>query len=71
MVKVSRAAILILACAATVPMAGCAKDRKKGDTQYVARDVATLYSAAKRQMVAWNPSLDRTSEFLRSQEGDR
>jgi outer membrane protein assembly factor BamD len=50
MVKISRAVILILACAATVPMAGCARNRAKGDTAYVARDVATLYAAAKRQM---------------------
>ena len=49
MVRVSRAAVLLLFCAAAVPMAGCARG-KKGDTAYVARDVATLYAAAKRQM---------------------
>ena len=49
MVRVSRAAVLLLFCAAAVPMAGCARG-KKGDTSYVARDVATLYAAAKRQM---------------------
>jgi outer membrane protein assembly factor BamD len=54
MVRVSRAAFLIIACSAAVPMAGCAKDKGKGDTQYVARDVATLYSAAKRQMDGGN-----------------
>ncbi len=52
MLKLSRSAILILACAAAVPLAGCAKDRNKGDTAYVARDVGTLYNAAKRTMDA-------------------
>jgi len=49
MLKLSRSAILLLACAA-VPLAGCASGRAKGDTAYVARDVSTLYSAAKRTM---------------------
>jgi len=50
MLKLSRSAYLLAACAIAVPLAGCAKDRAKGDTAYVARDVSTLYSAAKRTM---------------------
>jgi outer membrane protein assembly factor BamD len=50
MLKLSRSAILLLACAAVIPLAGCATGRGKGDTAYVARDVSTLYSAAKRTM---------------------
>jgi outer membrane protein assembly factor BamD len=52
MLKISRSALLLLACAAAVPLAGCAHGRGsgKGDTAYVARDVSTLYQAAKRTM---------------------
>ena len=50
MLKLSRSAILLLACAAVIPLAGCATGRGKGDTAYVARDVSTLYAAAKRTM---------------------
>src|SRR3954451_11752073 len=51
MLKLSRPAILLLACAAALPLAGCATGRGgKGDTAYVARDVNTLYAAAKRTM---------------------
>jgi outer membrane protein assembly factor BamD len=51
MLKLSRSAVLLLACAAAVPLAGCATGRGgKGDTAYVARDVNTLYAAAKRTM---------------------
>ena len=46
----SRSAALLLACAIAVPLAGCATGRGKGDTAYVARDVNTLYAAAKRTM---------------------
>ena len=49
MLKFSRPAVLFLACAAVPPLAGCATG-KKGDTAYVARDVNTLYAAAKRTM---------------------
>ena len=42
--------LLLLTCVAAVPLAGCATNRNKGDTAYVARDVDTLYSAAKRTM---------------------
>jgi outer membrane protein assembly factor BamD len=51
MVKFSRSALLILACAAVVPLTGCAHGKGgKGDTAYVARDVNTLYAAAKKTM---------------------
>ena len=50
MLKLSKSAFLLAACAVAVPLAGCAKDRTKGDTNYVARDVSTLYTAAKRTM---------------------
>jgi outer membrane protein assembly factor BamD len=51
MLKLSRSAFLLAACAVAVPLAGCATGRGgKGDTAYVARDVSTLYAAAKRTM---------------------
>lgn len=49
MLKFSRFALLI-AGAAALSLAGCAANRAKGDTAYVARDVNTLYAAAKRTM---------------------
>src|SRR6187551_172269 len=33
-----------------VPLAGCARNRNKADTSYVARDVETLYNAAKSRL---------------------
>lgn len=50
MLKPTRTAVLILACVAILPATGCARNRAKGDTAYVARDVNTLYAAAKRTM---------------------
>ena len=52
MLKVSRPALLLLACAGAVPLAGCSTlgGGKKGDTAYVARDVSSLYGAAQRSM---------------------
>ncbi|HVU29327.1 MAG TPA: outer membrane protein assembly factor BamD [Sphingomicrobium sp.] len=50
MLKVSRSVALFLACACVVPLSACAKDRAKGDTAYVARDVSSLYGAAQRTM---------------------
>ena len=52
MLKINRPALLLLACAAAVPLAGCAHGVKagKGDTAYVARDVSSLYTAAKKTM---------------------
>ena len=52
MLKLNRPAFLLAACAIAVPLAGCATGRGagKGDTNYIARDVSTLYAAAKRTM---------------------
>src|SRR6478736_7088251 len=50
MPRLTRSAILVLACAAILPATGCARNRAKSDTAYVARDVNTLYTAAKRSM---------------------
>ena len=41
--------VLLIAVTA-LPVAGCARNRAKGDTPYVARDVGTLYTAAKRRL---------------------
>ncbi len=43
-------ATIFAALAATVLTTGCATNRKKGDIGYVARDVDTLYSAAKDRL---------------------
>jgi outer membrane protein assembly factor BamD len=51
MLKVSRSAALLFACAAALPLAGCAHGGgAKSDTAYVARDVSSLYGAAQRTM---------------------
>jgi outer membrane protein assembly factor BamD len=52
MLKLNRSAVLLFVCAAALPLASCATlgGKKKGDTAYVARDVDTLYAAAKRTM---------------------
>ena len=50
MLKLSRTVVLLMACAAILPATGCARNRVKSDTTYVARDVSTLYATAKRYM---------------------
>ena len=50
MLKLSRTAVLLVAGAAALSLSACAQNRAKGDTAYVARDVNTLYAAAKRTM---------------------
>src|SRR3954470_9793458 len=50
MLKLNRAAIILIACAAAIPLTGCAHGKGAKDTSYVARDVASLYGAAKRTM---------------------
>src|SRR5690242_6450336 len=50
MLKSPRSALLLIACAAAVPLTGCAHGKAKSDTAYVARDVSSLYTAAKRSM---------------------
>ena len=54
MLKVSRSSALFLACALAVPLVGCAHGKGKGDTNYVARDVSSLYGAAQRTMNSGN-----------------
>ncbi len=46
--NMNRTALLIVAAALIVPAAGCARNKVKGDTAYVARDVNTLYALAKK-----------------------
>ena len=46
----SRALTLALLAAIALPLSACATSRGKGDTPYVARDVGTLYSAAKKRL---------------------
>ena len=50
MLKLSRPLLLLCGAVAILPVAGCAGRGSRGDTAYVARDVATLYAAAKRAM---------------------
>ena len=50
MVNKTRIAALLLLPVIMIPVAGCAGKKVKGDTAYVARDVNTLYAAAKRTM---------------------
>ena len=47
----SKALLSALIALAVLPIAGCARNRAgRGDTPYVARDVGTLYSLAKRRL---------------------
>lgn len=46
----SRAVTLALLAAMALPISACSRNRAKGDLPYVARDVGTLYSAAKRRL---------------------
>ena len=50
MVNKTRIAALMLLPVILLPMAGCARNKVKGDTAYVARDVNTLYSLAKAKL---------------------
>ncbi|MFL6753911.1 MAG: outer membrane protein assembly factor BamD [Sphingomicrobium sp.] len=50
MLKLTRPVSLLFAAAAVIPLAACAHGGKKADTAYVARDVSSLYTAAKRTM---------------------
>ncbi len=45
-----RAAALALIAAFALPIAGCTKTRSKADVPYIARDVGTLYSAARARL---------------------
>ena len=46
----SRALALALLAALALPVAGCARNKTKGDVPYIARDVGTLYSTAKKRL---------------------
>ncbi|MET4895719.1 outer membrane protein assembly factor BamD [Sphingomonadaceae bacterium jetA1] len=46
----SRALSLALIAALALPIAGCARNRTRTDLPYVARDVGTLYTAAKKRL---------------------
>jgi len=47
MSKLTRIAALGVACALILPAGGCASNKSKSDTAYIARDVNTLYALAK------------------------
>jgi len=46
----TRPIVLMIAAALLAPLAGCATSKNKSDTKYVARDVDTLYNAAKERL---------------------
>lgn len=50
MVNKTRIAALLLLPVILLPVAGCAGNKVKADTAYVARDVNTLYSEAKKRL---------------------
>ena len=50
MSRLNRSAATLLACALILPVAACAGKKAPADTEYVARDVNTLYALAKSRM---------------------
>src|SRR5574338_607327 len=50
MSNLTRIAVVVLAAALVLPAGGCARNRAKSDTGYVARDVNTLYALAKKRL---------------------
>ncbi|QIL01804.1 outer membrane protein assembly factor BamD [Sphingomonas sinipercae] len=50
MSKLNRAALAVIACAILLPAGGCARNQSARDTGYIARDVNTLYSLAKKRL---------------------
>jgi outer membrane protein assembly factor BamD len=50
MLKFSRVATALVACAIILPVTGCATNRAKSDVNYVASDVNTLYGVAKERL---------------------
>jgi outer membrane protein assembly factor BamD len=54
MSNLTRFAAALVGCALVLPAAGCAGNKVKGDTAYIARDVNTLYALAKSRMDAGN-----------------
>jgi outer membrane protein assembly factor BamD len=53
----SRVLLTALAAATLLSASGCARNRAKGDLPYVARDVGTLYTTAKKQLDRGNYKL--------------
>jgi outer membrane protein assembly factor BamD len=45
-----RAAAALAAAAVLLTLGGCSHNKRKGDTNYVARDIETLYAAARDQL---------------------
>ena len=50
MSNLNRSAAALLACALVLPIGACAGKKPTADTEYVARDVNTLYALAKTRM---------------------
>jgi outer membrane protein assembly factor BamD len=52
MLKIPRSIAAVIVIAAVLPLAACAGsgNRSRADTQYIARDVSTLYNAAKERL---------------------
>jgi len=50
MSKLKLSAVILGSCAIILSTAGCAGNKNKGDTAYIARDVNTLYALAKTRM---------------------
>jgi len=46
----SKALAAALIAVLALPVAGCARNRAKSDLPYVARDVGTLYSTARKRL---------------------
>jgi outer membrane protein assembly factor BamD len=58
LLKISRPIAAILVLAMAIPLASCAgRNKTRADTQYVARDVNTLYSLAKKRLDQGNYAL--------------
>ena len=50
MSRISRIVLPLVVVAVALPVAGCSRNKVVGDTEYVARDVNTLYTLAQRYM---------------------
>ena len=50
MLKFSRSVSLLLVAGMALPLVACAHGKNRSDTSYVARDVSSLYTVAKRTM---------------------
>jgi outer membrane protein assembly factor BamD len=61
--KLTRSALLVLACTAIVPLGACARGRTASDTAYVARDVNTLYVERQHPYSVWARRAQMMSSF--------